>query len=141
MNKMWVALVAMLVLLGGWPGAFAEEWNLLKNADGSVPKKGRSCPESWWMEGDYVLAVSKEEGIQIKVNGPWKPRATARLTQAVSVEPQSDYILTAQIRGTIDKIGFAYIEFLEPNGDKPGYREFKKQPRINSGAAAPTGRT
>jgi hypothetical protein len=105
---------------------------MLKNTDGATPKPGRPFPMFWWMEGNVDLTTSKEEGIVITVKGPWKA-SQARLTQQVVVEPQTDYRLTVQMKGTVETMGFVYIEFMEPNGGgKPGFRELKSQARIKS---------
>ena len=117
--------IILLAFCAGSLTAFADDGNLLANADFLAARPdGKPGPLHWYLEGNCSIATSATEGAQVKVNAAGKKNG--RLTQSFDVSPQSNYIVTAEIKGTVAQMAFLQIEFLD------GGNEIKTLPRLDS---------
>jgi hypothetical protein len=117
--SLWIALTFTTLVTS------AAEQNLLKNADFTQTRTdGKPAPQDWYVEGNCALTISKTDGLEVRVKAAGKK--DGRLAQSLDVAPQSTYVVTAEIKGSVSQMAYLQIEFLN------GGLEIKTMPRLDS---------
>ena len=103
----------------------AADQNLLKNADFTEKRPdGKPAPLAWYREGNCSLAVSQTDGLQVTVTS--KGKKDGRFAQSIDVESGKTYIVSAEVKATVNEMAYLEIEFLN------GGLEIKSMPRMDS---------